>query len=144
MLHIAGAPTRRNLADSDTVCNALQVLEHCQDVREDALAGRVYLPAEDLAAAGVTRSDLTGTQTSPAVRDVVAIQVARSVEMLRAGRPLVGRLSGWARVAVAGYVAGGLATADALTAADYDVLPRLIKPGTGRTAWHAARLWVNR
>ena len=36
-------PTR-NVADSDAVCAALQVLEHCQDVAEDARAGRVYLP----------------------------------------------------------------------------------------------------
>ena len=35
---------------SDDVCTALQVVEHCQDVGEDARAGRVYLPAEDLRA----------------------------------------------------------------------------------------------
>ena len=59
------------------------------------------------------------------MRDVVATQVRRSRELLAAGRPLVGRLHGWSRLAVAGYVAGGLATADALDAADYDVLDPL-------------------
>ena len=38
---------------------------------------------------------------------------------------------GWARLAVAGYVGGGLATADALRAADFDVLAALVKPSQG-------------
>ena len=58
----------RTVAAADRVCAALQVLEHCQDVREDALAGRVYLPADDLAAAGVAADELTATQTSAALR----------------------------------------------------------------------------
>jgi hypothetical protein len=42
--------------------------------------------------------------------------------MLDAGAALVNRLSGWARIAVAGYVAGGLATVAALRRTDGDVL----------------------
>ena len=37
------------------MCTGLQVVEHCQDVGEDARAGRVYLPADDLARLGVGR-----------------------------------------------------------------------------------------
>ena len=50
------------------------------------------------------------------------VQVERSASCCAPGRPLVRRLRGWARLAVAGYVAGGLATADALRRADFDVL----------------------
>ncbi|HEU5265975.1 MAG TPA: squalene synthase HpnC [Jatrophihabitans sp.] len=143
VLHLALAATAANVADSDAVCAGLQVLEHCQDVGEDVRRGRVYLPAADLAAAGVTRSDLTRPDTSDGVRDVVALQVRRSRELLAAGPPLVGRLRGWARLAVSGYVAGGLATADALAAADFDVLVRDIRPSRPRTARHALRLWTS-
>lgn len=142
VLYVAGAATEANVADSDAVCAALQVLEHCQDVREDALAGRVYLPAADLAAAGVDPAELTGSTTSPAVRRVVAQQVDRARELLRSGAPLVRRLRGWSRVAVAGYVAGGLATAEALEAVDCDVLARDVRPGKAPTARHALRLAV--
>jgi hypothetical protein len=55
----------------------------------------------------------------------------------------VRRLHGWARLAVSGYVAGGLATADALAEADFDVLARPIGPSRGRTARHALRLWTS-
>jgi squalene synthase HpnC len=139
VLHVAGAATERNLDDSDSVCAALQVLEHCQDVGEDARAGRVYLPAADLHAAGVNPADLTGSGTPSELRRVVAEQVTRSRAMLHVGRPLVGRLSGWARFAVAGYVAGGWATADALDAAHQDVLGAAIRPSRARTVRHALR-----
>lgn len=140
VLHIAGAATERNIADSDAVCAALQVLEHCQDVGEDAAAGRVYLPAADLRAAGVATSQLQTTSTGYGLGWVVADQVERAVALLRPGRALVRRLSGWSRVAVAGYVAGGLATADALRRADYDVLGQHVVPSRRRTALHALRL----
>lgn len=140
VLHIAGAATERNIADSDAVCAALQVLEHCQDVREDAVAGRVYLPATDLRAAGVAVAELESDSTSLLLGRVVADQVDRALALLRPGRALVRRLPGWSRLAVAGYVAGGLATADALREAGYDVLAQDVGPSTRRTARHVLSL----
>lgn len=140
VLHLAGAASERNVADSDQVCAALQVLEHCQDVREDALAGRVYLPAGELSGG----ADLRASTTSPAVRVLVRAQVERAERMLVPGRGLARRLSGWSRLAVAGYVAGGLATADALRARDYDVLARRLAPTKSRTAYRALDLLVHR
>jgi squalene synthase HpnC len=135
VLYIAGAVTEQNIADSDAVCNALQVLEHCQDVGEDARAGRVYIP-------GIELVDALARSTSPRVRDAVATHVALAQGMMSSGRALVRRLRGWSRVAVAGFVGGGLATAAALRRADYDVLARRVRPRKGRTAREAARLWM--
>jgi squalene synthase HpnC len=140
VLAIAGAATPQRLAASDDVCNGLQVLEHCQDVGEDARAGRIYLPQTDLRAADVSPDDLLASRTSPALRQVVAQQVGRARDLLDAGRGLVASLSGWGRVAVAGYVAGGYATADAIEKADFDVLARHRAPSKARTAWHALGL----
>jgi squalene synthase HpnC len=144
VLHIAGAVTERNIVDSDAVCAALQVLEHCQDVREDAVAGRVYLPAADLRAAGVPRTELDARSTSTRLRQVIAEQVDRAAAMLGSGRPLVRRLSGWSRLAVAGYVAGGLATVDALRRADYEVHERHVSPTKRGTALHSVRVIMGR
>jgi squalene synthase HpnC len=144
VLHIAGAASDPNVTESDAVCAGLQVLEHCQDVGEDARAGRVYLPASDLRAAGLARDDLLGASTSRLLRRTVAINVERAEQLLLSGRPLVRRLSGWARVAVAGYIAGGHATAIALRRHDYDVLARDIGPSRLSTATHMARLVAGR
>jgi squalene synthase HpnC len=142
VLAVAGVADAVSVARSDAVCAALQVLEHCQDVAEDARAGRVYLPAGDLDAAGVRDHDLTAPVTSPALRRVVAQQVRRADELLAEGPALVASLHGWARVAVAGFVAGGRATSWALRRADYHVLETTVRPSHRRTAWYAARLWT--
>jgi squalene synthase HpnC len=144
VLEVIGATGDDLVAWSDDVCTALQVLEHCQDVAEDRGRGRTYLPADDLQAHGVQPADLDAPTTSPAVRALVSHEVERAEMLLASGRLLVRRLRGAGRVAVAGYVAGGLATADALRRADFDVLAVVPKPRTRDTARHALRLLVGR
>jgi phytoene synthase len=140
VLQIAGADTPANRTASDRVCAALQVLEHCQDVGQDARAGRVYLPADDLQEAGVQREDLLAATAGRGLRDVVALQVSRAEALLEDGDVLVRRLGGWPRLAVAGYVAGGRATADALRRADFDVLDGAVTPSRTGTARRAVAL----
>jgi squalene synthase HpnC len=127
-------PARRVL--SDKVCTALQILEHCQDVVEDQNNGRIYLPQEDLDRFGVEESALKAPPATAAVRALLAFQVQRARRLLEQGAPLVGSLRGMARLAVGGYVAGGLATADAIAAAGYDVLASTPKPSTAGTLRH--------
>jgi 15-cis-phytoene synthase len=134
VLAIAGALTPERQALSDRVCSGLQVVEHLQDVGEDAAAGRVYLPADDLDRFGVTGRDLTAAAATPALRALVAFELSRARDLLAAGAPLVRSLRGWPRLAVSGYVAGGLAAADAVEAAGYDVLARQVRPRPSRTA----------
>lgn len=120
---------------SDAVCTGLQLVEHWQDVREDAAAGRVYLPAEDLQRFGVERSELTGTgRPSAAMRALMAFQVARAREWLDRGLPLVGMLPGRYRLAVAGFWAGGRAALDAIADRDFDVLRPPSRPRPDRVA----------
>ena len=107
---------------SDRVCTALQLIEHWQDVAEDRRAGRVYLPQEDLAAFGVAEAELDGPVSSPALRRLMLFQITRAAELLESGAPLVGLLRGWARLAVAGYLAGGRAAVAALRRSRGEVL----------------------
>ena len=99
---------------SDRVCTALQLIEHWQDIAEDRRAGRVYLPQEDLAAFGVAETELDAPVSSAALRVLMDFEVTRAAELLDSGAPLIRLLHGWARLAVAGYVAGGRAAVDAL------------------------------
>jgi squalene synthase HpnC len=129
VLAVFDAETPERIALSDDVCTALQVIEHVQDVREDALAGRVYMPGEDRRRHGVDRDDLTATALRPGLRAVLELECDRARELLRSGLPLVRSLHGRARFAVAGYVGGGVAALDALRDAEYDVLSRAPRPG---------------
>jgi phytoene synthase len=121
-------PERRSLADR--VCTALQLVEHCQDVAEDLARDRIYLPQEDLARFGCRESDLAQPSASPRVRRLLAFQVDRTAALLDEGAPLVGLLTGRARLGVAGFVGGGRAALAAIRAAGYDVLTAV--PGPSR------------
>ena len=134
VLCIFGGFTQARAEQSDSVCTGLQLAEHWQDVAEDLRAGRIYLPGEDLDAYGCTEQDLAQASASPKVRELMAFETRRARELLDAGAPLIGTLRGAARLAVAGYVAGGRAALAAITAADHDVLRETPRPGKRRLA----------
>jgi squalene synthase HpnC len=138
VLGVFGMATPGRIALSDSICTALQLTEHCQDVAEDYAAGRVYLPAEDLARFGCTPAhlipDRVGSVERPAepLRAVLAFEVARARELLADGAPLIDELRGRERLAVAAFVAGGRAALEAIERAGYDVLSGPPRAGRGR------------
>ncbi len=123
VLHVFGQATPERIALSDHVCTALQLVEHLQDVAEDRRRDRVYLPAEELDRFEVTEAELDRTHATPALRRLVHFQAVRAGDLLDRGAPLVAALTGWSRVAVAGYVAGGRAALTALAGSGFDPLP---------------------
>ena len=151
VLRVFGKATPARIALSDSICTALQLIEHCQDVAEDFAAGRIYLPREELtrfgcdpedplssrapAAAGAGASGAAGVAGAREARDplraVVAFQVRRARGLLAEGAPLIDELRGRERLAVAGFIAGGAAALEAIERADYDVRrgpPRAPRP----------------
>jgi squalene synthase HpnC len=131
VLGVFAKATPERVALSDSICTALQLAEHCQDVAEDFAAGRVYLPGEDMRRFGASIAEL---QPQPSAADgraagdraplraVLAFEVRRARDLLDAGAPLLGELRGRERLAVAAFVAGGHAALDAIERARYDVL----------------------
>jgi len=142
VLELFGQSTPERVALSDKVCTGLQLVEHLQDVGEDRHSGRVYLPQDSLGQYAVAEADLDAATAGAALRRCVLAETDRAEEWLKEGAALVGQLSGWARVAVAGFAAGGLATVAALRASGGDVLACDTRPGKARTAALALRLLV--
>jgi squalene synthase HpnC len=123
VLAVLGLATPARIALSDSICTALQLTEHCQDVAEDLRRGRVYLPREDLERFGATPAELAGAHAGRPLANVIAFEVARARSLLADGAPLIRQLHGRPRLAVAAFVAGGRAALDAIERARYDVLP---------------------
>lgn len=145
VLDICHASTEERVRWSDDICTALQLLEHCQDVAEDRRAGRVYLPLTTLSAAGCPVTDLDARATGGALRAAVALETERAEALLRsAGPPLVRSLSVLPRLLIAGFVAGGLATAAALRRAEFDVLRVTPHPRRRDTVGFTLRLLAGR
>jgi squalene synthase HpnC len=134
VLYIFGAATPDRVRLSDRICTALQLAEHWQDVAEDLANGRIYLPAEDLARFGVAEADLAEPSAGPAVRTLMRFETERAQGLLDEGAPLVGTLCGAARLAVAGYLAGGRAALAAIGRQRYDVLSATARPRKPRMA----------
>lgn len=143
-LAVFGESDEENAALSDLVCSGLQLVEHFQDVAEDAARGRVYLPQEDLRTFGVPESALTkesGEETPDTFRRLMAFEVTRARTMLGAGSRLVDRLATrQAALAVAGFAGGGLAQLAAIERAGYDVLAHQVKARPTDVAREATRL----
>jgi squalene synthase HpnC len=140
VLYAFGAATPERMALSDRICTALQLIEHWQDVVEDYARGRIYLPLDDLARFGCAESELAGPPISDAVLDLMAFETDRAATWLDDGAPLVSTLSGYARIATAGYVGGGRATIAAITESGYDVFRSVPRPRPRRVAREALRL----
>jgi len=140
VLYVFGRATPERLRLSDAVCTGLQLVEHWQDVAEDLARDRVYLPKEDLVAFGVDEHDLAAPHAGERLRNLMAFEAGRAASLLDEGAPLVGLLTGRARLAVAGFVAGGRAALTAIADAGYDVLPGPPKPSRPRLLREAVRI----
>lgn len=132
VLAVFDRATPGRVALSDSICTALQLAEHCQDVSEDLAAGRVYLPLEDLERFGCSIEELGAEHAGEALRAVLAFEVERAHRLLDAGAPLLGELRGRPRLGVAAFLAGGRSALEAIERAGYDVLPGAPRVGRGR------------
>lgn len=140
VLAVFGAGTPRTEALSDRVCTGLQLIEHCQDIGEDYHRGRIYLPQEDLHRFGVREDEFAAATTSDRLRRLIEFEAEFAAGLLNEGRPLLRLLHGPARLAVAGYLAGGLAALDALRRAQWQVLPAGPVPRRRDVVRHVFRL----
>jgi hydroxysqualene synthase len=78
---------------SDALCAALQVINHLQDCAKDYRdLNRIYLPEDTMAAFGARIDMLSGSQSSPELRGVVAALAGRTDELLRQSRPFASQI----------------------------------------------------
>ena len=142
VLYIFSSATPERIELSDRICTALQLAEHWQDVAEDLGNDRIYLPVEDLERFACTEQDLAQPTAGANVRQLLSFEVTRARDLLSSGAPLVGTLHGAARLAVAGYVAGGRAALTAIEQHDFDVLKTTPKPRKQTVATNVVKAYL--
>lgn len=123
---------------SDDVCTALQLVNFIQDVPRDLALGRVYLPAEDRDAFGVTVLD----RPNEPLRRLLEFEANRARALLVAGATLERLIGGRMGRAVALFARGGVAAADALERARFDVFSARPSPSRTRLAREALTVLV--
>jgi squalene synthase HpnC len=84
---------RATWAASDALCAALQVINHLQDCGKDyRTLDRVYIPQDDLAAAGTSAEALGGERSDPALRSVIADLARQTSHLLARSLPFAGQI----------------------------------------------------
>lgn len=144
VLRVLGLATAERISLSNSICTGLQLTEHWQDLAEDLARGRVYLPAEDLERFGCEEQALHEEHAGPVLRGVLAAEVQRTRALFARGAPLLDELHGRPRLAVAAFLAGGLAALDAIERAGYDVLATAPRAGRRRRLLALARTLAGR
>jgi squalene synthase HpnC len=124
MLSLYGAADERNVADSDRICSALQLINFLQDVGIDREKERIYIPLDDLVRFCVEPGQLDRAEVDQRWRSLMSFQVARAREMLSSGAPLALRLPGRIGWELRLVVQGGLRILESIENVGYDVFRR--------------------
>jgi phytoene synthase len=124
LLHLFKRTTDSELARSDAICSALQLINFWQDVETDYAKGRVYLPQDEMAAHGVGERHLADRTCDPAWQSLMRFEVSRTRELLEEGAPLGRALPGRVGLEIRATVQGGLRILEKIERSGYDVFRR--------------------
>ncbi|MBX7104688.1 MAG: squalene synthase HpnC [Gemmataceae bacterium] len=106
---------------SDSICTGLQLANFWQDVARDLDLGRVYLPREDRERFHYPDSDLHAKCMTPAFRDLLRFEVARTRSLFEEGLPLVPMMPRDLRIQIELFAQGGLAILRKIEQQNFDV-----------------------
>jgi phytoene synthase len=121
---------------------ALQLTNIIRDVKTDLACGRVYLPLEDLAAAGCTIDDLAAGRMSEPLRQLIAFECRRAREFYQ--RAVEARPPGDRRRLVAAEIMRAVyfETLRRVERSGYDVFAARARVPRPQQAMIALRQWV--
>ena len=143
MLSLYGAADARNIADSNAICSALQLINFLQDVAIDRQKLRIYMPLDDLAHFGVTAAQLDLAEADARFQALMAFEVTRARALMLSGAPLARRLPGRIGWELRLVVQGGLRILERIEGAGFDVFrhrPQLKWRDWLAILWRALRM----
>ena len=114
--------TDRTNALSDYICTALQLANFWQDVSVDWKKGRFYIPLEDMRRFGYTEQDLQAGITDERFRRLMAVELDRTKELFKAGRPLLREATRGLHLELNLTWRGGMKVLEKIERLNYDVL----------------------
>lgn len=145
VLRISGRDDGALDASSDALCSALQLTNFWQDLERDWEKGRVYLPAELMAAHGATEAQIAGGAMTPALQAALADAAARTRTLFAWGRYVCEQVRGRLGIELRATWLGGSRILDRLERHGFDVFQarpslgiRDALPLSARLAWWSA------
>lgn len=121
MLHLYEEATPVNIAYSDAICTALQLINFWQDVAKDDAIARIYLPLDEMEKFGVSEKNIAEKTCDDAWRTLMKFQVDRTRTLMLQGAPLGSILTGRIGLEMRMIIQGGLRILKKIETVDYDV-----------------------
>jgi len=108
LLHLFNAADERNLAHSDAVCSALQLINFLQDLGQDYDENqRIYIPQDELTRFHVGEAHFRERVSDFNMERLMDFQIQRARRLLQAGAPLGLRLTGRFGLEIRMIIMGG-------------------------------------
>lgn len=120
-MHIIGFTASEAIPYAVKLGVALQMTNILRDVGEDLQAGRIYLPAEELEAYGLSEADLAAGQIDDRWRAFMRFQIARNRQLYREAWPGIAMLDPDGRFSIAAAAQLYQAILKDIEVNDYDV-----------------------
>jgi len=130
MLHLFKQTDAQSMAESDSICTALQRINFLQDVAIDWTKNRIYIPQEALESAKVTVQHISEGRSDSHWQDLMGAQVQLCRDLMKHGEPLGRRLSGRIGLEIRLIIAGGTRILEKMESVQFDVFnhrPKLNK-----------------
>jgi squalene synthase HpnC len=124
VLHLFKRTSETDLAGSDAVCTALQLINFWQDIELDFAKGRIYLPQDEMARHGVSERHIAEQRCDAAWVSLMKFQADRTRAMILRGKPLARSLPGRMGLEIRTTLQGGLRILEKIEQAGYDVFRR--------------------
>ena len=107
---------------SDATCTALQLANFWQDVRQDYVRGRVYIPQKDMEFFRVSGENIADGIATPEFRGLMRCEVEYARSLFEEGLPLIGMVNDDVALDLDLFSRGGLEILRAIERQYYDVL----------------------
>jgi hydroxysqualene synthase len=151
LLHLYGVKGEKELAASDAICSALQLINFWQDLSKDIPRGRYYLALNALAANLVAPADVLALKDTSNTIKLIANYVDFTRAIMQKGfslpsavRQCISGFDGWRlSLELRCVIQGGLRIAEKIKALDHRTLSQRPKLGAWDTvliAWRALRM----
>ncbi len=127
LLQLAGVNGDKELTLSDSICTGLQIANFCQDIRQDALDGRIYLPKALWHRFQLTEAEILAGKSTANLCYALKVWVDMARTCLVSGLPLVKMTPRWLARDIQLFTRGGLAILNNIASSNYNVWSETIQ-----------------
>jgi len=133
LLHLYGKATPQNMAYSDAICSALQIINFLQDIAIDYKKNRIYMPQDEMQQYKISEAQIANGDTSGNWQAFMAFEITRAQALLESGRPLGRILPGRIGLEMRTIIAGGARILQKLAQSKGDIFRH--RPVLGKLDW---------